>query len=112
MELQSGDYQTDDGIERLLNFIKKRINLTDYTFEQEAFEKYFHHISRTKGESLVKYKNEEETAYRRLQKVLNEAMPTGEDEYSDDEDQPPLLNADGDEIPRFRLPNAFVDDSS
>jgi len=104
MELKSGDYQTEDGIERLLKFIQKRINLTDYKFEQEAFEKYFHHISRTKGESIIKYKNEEETAYRRLQKVLNEAMTTGEDEYSSDEDQPPLTDKYGEEIPRFRLP--------
>jgi len=48
MELKSGDFQTEDGIERLLKFIQKRINLTDYKFEQEAFEKYFHHLSRTK----------------------------------------------------------------
>jgi len=107
MELKSGEYQTVDEIERILKFLQTHTDWIDDEGEQKVFEKYFHHIPRTTGETLVEYINEEDIAYRRLQKVVNEAMSIGEDEYSDDEDRPPLLNAKGDEIPRFRLPKSL-----
>ena len=62
MELDANDYLVPDGIDKLLMVVQKRINLTDHTFEKEAFETYFHPISRSRGESFVRYKNEEETA--------------------------------------------------
>ena len=42
-------------------------------------------MMRRKGETLTKYINAEETAYRKLQRVLKEAMEGGQDEYSDDD---------------------------
>ena len=40
---------------------------------------------RCKGETLTKYIHAEEIAYRKLQRVLKEAMDGGEDEYSEEE---------------------------
>ena len=51
---------------------------------------------------MFKFKNEQDTAYRKLQSVLNEAMKNGEDEYSDDDGK--VTTPSGKEIPKFRLP--------
>ena len=85
MELLGTDYQVHDGVERLLTFIRKRLHITDLGLETEAFEKYFTHLARKKGETLMKYINAEETAYRKLQRVLKTATDAGADEYSSDD---------------------------
>ena len=51
---------------------------------------------------MTTFKNDEETKYRRLQTVLNEAIRNGEDEYSDDDGV--VTTKDGKPIPKFRLP--------
>ena len=43
-------------------------------------------MMRKSDETLIKYINAEETAYRKLQRTLKEAMEGGADEYSSDED--------------------------
>ena len=85
MELLGTDYQVDDGVEKLLAFIRKRLHITDLHLETEAFDKYFSHLARKKGETLMKYINAEETAYRKLQRILKSATEVGEDEYSSDD---------------------------
>ena len=95
MELLGSDFLEEDGVEKLLTFIRKRLHITDLHLETDAFDKYFTHLARKKGESLMKYINAEETAYRKLQRVLKTAADDGEDEYSDD---------DGTQTRRFRLP--------
>ena len=85
MELLGSDYQVHDGVERLLAFIRKRLHITNLGLETEAFEKYFTHLVRKRGETLMKYINAEETAYRKLQRVLKTATDAGEDEYSSDD---------------------------
>ena len=53
-------------------------------------------MMRERGETLTKYINVEETAYRKLQRALKEAMQEGHDEWSEDE---------GDEtIKKFKMP--------
>ena len=42
-------------------------------------------MNRKRGETLNKYINAEETGYRKLQRVLKEAMEGGTDEFSEDE---------------------------
>ena len=79
-------YQVDDGVEQLLAFIRKRLHITDLHLETEAFEKYFTHLARKKGETLTKYINAEETVYRKLQRILKSATVSGEDEYSSDDE--------------------------
>ena len=37
----------------------------------------------------MKYINGEETAYRKLQKVLKAAIDNGQDEFSDEDESPP-----------------------
>merc|ERR1712016_551856 len=86
MEMNSGDYQVPDGVERLLAFIKRRLNIRELDLETEVFKKYFNDMMRKRGETLIKYINAEETAYRKLQRTLKEAMEGGADEYSSDED--------------------------
>ena len=88
IELNAGGYQVQDGVELLLAFIRKRLNIRDLDLETEAFDKYFNHTIRKRGETLNKYINAEETAYRKLQRVLKEAMEGGADEFSED-DTPP-----------------------
>ena len=39
MEFLSTDYMVDDGVDKLLAFIRKRIHNTDLVLETEAFEK-------------------------------------------------------------------------
>ena len=54
MELRSGYYLVEDGIEQLLAFIRQRLNIRDLDLETEAFEKYFNQWARTKrGDTLV-----------------------------------------------------------
>ncbi len=77
MEMLGTDYMVEDGVERLLAFIRKRIHITDLNLETDAFEKYFNHLTRKKGETLMKYVNAEESAYRKLQRVLKDAMEDG-----------------------------------
>ena len=74
IELNAGGYQIPDGVERLLALIRKRLNIRDLDLETEAFDKYFNHRNRKRDETLNKYTNGEETAYRKLQRVLKEAM--------------------------------------
>ena len=52
---------------------------------------------RKRGETLIKYINAEETAYRKLQRTLKEAMEGGQDEWSS-EDEPDT------EVRKFKLP--------
>ena len=70
MELNSADYAVPDGVERLLAFIKKRLNIRELDLETEVFRKYFDQMMRKRGETLIKYINAEETAYRKLQRTL------------------------------------------
>ena len=49
-------------------------------------------MMRKKGETLTKYINAEETAYRKLQRVLKEAMEGGQEGHSDGGQQPPSVN--------------------
>ena len=64
MELNAGDYLLPGGVEKLLAFIRKRLNIRDLDLETEAFDKYFNNMMRRKGETLTKYINAEGTAYR------------------------------------------------
>ena len=50
-----------------------------------AFEKHVSHVARKKGDTLMKYINAEEIAYRKLHRVLKTATDDGEDEYSEDD---------------------------
>ena len=43
-------------------------------------------MMRKKGETLTKYINAEEAAYRKLQRVLKEAMEGDKEEFSTDDD--------------------------
>ena len=86
MELLGSDFQVDDGVEKLLAFLRKRLHITDLNLETEAFERYFSQLARKKGETLMKYINAEETAYRKLQRVLKTSAEEGEDEYSSEDD--------------------------
>ena len=74
MELNSADYAVPDGVERLLAFIEKRWNIRELDLETEVFETYFDGMMRQRGETLIKYINAEETADRKLQRTLKEAM--------------------------------------
>ena len=96
MEMNSSDYLVSDGVELLLAFIRKRLNIRELDLETEAFKKYFNDMMRKRGETLTKYMNAEETAYRKLQRTLKEAMEGGTDEYSDDDH--------GTDEARFKLP--------
>ena len=64
--------------------------------ETEAFERYFTKLARKKGDTLMKYINAEESAYRKLQRVLKDAMEGGHEEYSSDEETS--------EVKKFQLP--------
>ena len=86
MELNATDFQVDDGVEQLLRFIRKRLHITDLNLETEAFDKYFAQLARKKGETLMTYINAEETAYRKLQRILTSATEDGEEEYSSDDE--------------------------
>ena len=68
--MSSSDYQVDDGVELLLAFIRKRLNIRELDLETEVFKKYFNDMMRKRGETLIKYINAEETAYRKLQRTL------------------------------------------
>ena len=49
MDLQSSEYQVEDGVEKLLAFIRNRLHIIDLSLEAEAFENYFTQLARTKG---------------------------------------------------------------
>ena len=49
MELNANDYRTKDGIEKLLAFLQKRINITDLNLEKEAFEDFSTRFADKKG---------------------------------------------------------------
>ena len=53
IEPNANDYLVDNGIELLLNFIRKRLNICDLDLETEAFEKYFNQLMRKRGETLT-----------------------------------------------------------
>ncbi len=53
--------------------------------ETEAFEKYFAQLARKTEDILMQYIDAEETAYRRLQRILKSATEDGEEEYSSDD---------------------------
>ena len=80
MELKAPDYQADNGVEKLLAFLRKRLNITDLSLEAEALDKYFTQLARKRGETLLRYIHAEETAYRKLQLVFKEVTEGGEDE--------------------------------
>ena len=63
MELNSTEYLVPDGVERLLEFIKRRLNIRELDLETEAFKTYFNDMMRKRGDTLTKYINAEETAY-------------------------------------------------
>ena len=84
MDLHRSDSQVDDGVEKLLALIRQRLHITDLNLETEAFEEYLHQLARAKGETFMKYINAEESAYRKLQRVLKDALQEGNDEYSED----------------------------
>ena len=105
MELNSAEYQTPDGVERLLAFIKKRLNIRELDLETEVFKKYFDGIVRKRGETLIKYTHAEEQAYRKLQRTLKEAMEGGHDEWSSDEDPNPRNR-------KFKMPKRLEDSYS
>ena len=98
MELNAAEYMVPDGVEKLLEFIRKRLNIRDLDLETEVFDKYFNKMTRQKGETLTKYIHAEEIAYRKVQRILKEAMEGGHDEFSGDEDDPPLTRK------KFQLP--------
>ena len=77
IELLGNDYMTDDGVEQLLAFIRKRLHITDLSLETEAFDTHVNQLVRKKGETLMKYVNAEESAHRKLQRVLKDAMDDG-----------------------------------
>ena len=61
-------------------------------------------IGRQRGETFNKYVNDEEAAYRKVQKVMNEVMLQGDDEYSSDDD---IVTESGLKIQKFRLPKSL-----
>ena len=85
MELASSDYLIPDGVEKLLEFLGTRLNIRVLDLETDAFNKYFNDMMRKRGETLNKYMNAGETAYRKLQHTLKEAMGGGKEEWSEDE---------------------------
>ena len=99
MELSSSAFQTEDGIERLLKLIQTRLNITDFQLETESFSKLFDKLERRRGDTITKYINAEEAAYRKLQSVLKEALKEGADEYSDDDTEPSGKGSN-----KFKLP--------
>ena len=82
IEMGISRFTNPHGVEQLLSYLKERLHTSDYSFEVTVFEGFFHSTDRRFGESMTKFKNDQEAAYRKLQRVLNEAMRNGEDEYS------------------------------
>ena len=62
MELNAAGYMVLDGVEKLLEFIRKRLHTRDLDLESEVFDKYFNKMTRLKGETLHKYIHAEEMA--------------------------------------------------
>ena len=48
MAITSPDYLDDDGVERLLACIRRRLNIRDVGLETDAFEKFLNHMMRGK----------------------------------------------------------------
>ena len=67
MELSAADYMTADGVEKLLEFIRKRLNIRDLDLETEAFDKYFNNMTRQRGETLHKYIHAEDSPQKKFQ---------------------------------------------
>ena len=86
MELDANEYLVPVAIEKLLAFLKKRLNIRELDMETDTFKKYLNDMMIRRGETLTKYMNAEETAYRKLQRTLKEAMEGGKDEWSEDEE--------------------------
>ena len=86
IEFNAMDYQVQNGVDMWIQFLQKRINITDQSQEVAAFEEYFYKLKRTRGQTLLKYDHEEQASYRKLQKVLDMAIKNKSDEYSSDED--------------------------
>ena len=74
VELNSANYLVPDGVEQLLTFIRKRLNIRELDLETEAFQKYFNDLMIKRGETLTKYINAAERAYSKLQRTVKEAM--------------------------------------
>ena len=74
MELGSAFYLVPYGVEQLLTFIRKILNIRELDFDTEAFQKYFNNMLIKTGETLTKYINAEDTVYRKLQHTLKAAM--------------------------------------
>ena len=53
VDLQSSDYQVDNGVEKLLSLIRQRLHITDINLETEALYKYFNQLARKKGETFM-----------------------------------------------------------
>ena len=70
VEFDSTKYRCETGVEDLLEYLRVRLNITDLQIERDAFEQYFYKIKRTRGETFLKYRNDEEAAYRKLQRIL------------------------------------------
>ena len=85
MELKPSEYLVDDGVENILELIRKRLNIRDLDLETEVFQTYFKGLMRKRGETSTKHIHAEEAAYRTFQRVLKEAMDGEHDEYSEDE---------------------------
>ena len=60
MELNAAEYYAPDGVERLLDFIQKRLDIRELDLETEDFKKQFDDIVRKRGETLIKYIHAEE----------------------------------------------------
>ena len=57
-------------------------------------------MMRKRGDTLTKYINAEETAYRKLQRTLTEAMEGGHDEWSEDDGN--------DKVKEFKMPKRLI----
>ena len=49
MDLQSSEYQVEDGVEKLLAYIRSRLHITDLILEAGAFENTSHNGHARKG---------------------------------------------------------------
>ena len=84
IQIPAAQFMTDTGPEDFLEYIRKRLGVTDRQMEIEAFERYFYKTKRNKGDSIRKYVNAEEHAYRKLQAIFSETASKAE-AWSDDD---------------------------
>ena len=66
MELNAAEYYTPDGVERLLDFIKRRLDIRELDLETEDFKNQFDDIARRRGETLIKFIHAQEQAHRNI----------------------------------------------